>query len=200
MTHRLITCAQTVPQPWRNGGGLTRELLAWPPGDAWRLRISVASIAADGAFSVFAGVQRWLVVLQGAGIELTIDGAVRLQRLADLPLTFAGDASTHCRLLDGPTQDLNLMLRGLAGQLQIALPGLVWHPVQSAAAMAGLFSAVAGVCWADGVAIPVPTLALLWFHTAPQTLRFEPTVTLAGSAQAPHPNSWWISAQQGATA
>ena len=198
MTHRLITCAQTVPQPWRNGGGLTRELLAWPPGDAWRLRISVASIAADGAFSVFAGVQRWLVVLQGAGVELTIDGAVHPLRLADLPLTFAGDASTHCRLLDGPTQDLNLMLRGLAGQLQIALPGLVWHPVQSAAAMAGLFSAVAGVCWAGDKAIPLPAQALLWFDAAPPRLRFVPSPPLEGAAGAA--TGWWISAQPGATA
>ena len=192
MTHRLITCAQTVPQPWRNGGGLTRELLAWPPGNAWRLRISVASIAADGAFSVFAGVQRWLVVLQGAGVELTIDGAVHHRRLADLPLTFAGDASTHCRLLDGPTKDLNLMLRGLPGQLQIALPGLVWHPVQSAAAMAGLFSAVAGVCWAGDMAIALPAQALLWFDAAPPRLRFVPSPPLDGAAGAAA--GWWISA------
>lgn len=200
MTHRLITCAQTVPQPWRNGGGLTRELLTWPPGDGWQLRISVADIAADGVFSVFAGVQRWLVVLQGAGVELTIDGALHHLPLGDAPLGFAGDATTLCRLLAGPTRDLNLMLRGMAGHLQIALPGPAWTPQQSAAAMAGLFSAVAGVCWADSDSIAVPALALLWFEAAPETLRFEPAVPLAGSAQTAHPSGWWISANPEATA
>ena len=46
------------PAPWRNGGGVTRELLRWPADDGWRLRISVADIHTDGPFSVFAGVQR----------------------------------------------------------------------------------------------------------------------------------------------
>ena len=200
MTHRLITWQQTAAQPWRNGGGLTRELLAWPAGDGWRLRISVADITADGAFSVFAGVRRWLVVLQGAGIELSIDGAVHPLPLGAAPLGFAGDATTLCRLLDGPTRDINLMLRGLAGRLQTALPGRAWRPQPSAAALAGLFSAVAGVCWADDLAIAVPASALLWFDTAPQTLRFEPAGPLAGTAQSPHPTGWWISALPGATA
>ena len=200
MTHRLITCDQTAPQPWHNGAGLTRELLAWPPGDGWQVRISVAEIAADGAFSVFAGVQRWLVVLQGAGLELTIDGALHHLPLGAAPLGFAGDATTLCRLLAGPTRDLNLMLRGMAGHLQTALPGQPWTPRQSAAAMAGLFSAVAGVCWADGDSIAVPALALLWFDTTPETLRFAPAVPLVGTAQAPHPTGWWISAHPGATA
>ncbi len=203
MTHRLITCAQTAPQPWRNGGGLTRELLAWPPGDGWQLRISVAEIAADAAFSVFAGVQRWLVVLQGAGVALTIDGAVHRLRLGDAALGFAGDAKIHCRLLAGPTRDLNLMLRGWAGGLHPVGPGRPWipgQPGQPAVAMAGLFSAVAGICRADADAIAVPAQALLWFGAAPQTLRFDAALPLAGSAATPHPTGWWISAQPAASA
>jgi environmental stress-induced protein Ves len=41
--------------PWKNGGGVTRELLAWPGGGDWQVRISVAEIEADGPFSSFPG-------------------------------------------------------------------------------------------------------------------------------------------------
>ena len=60
----------TPPQPWRNGGGVTRELLAWPDGGDWRVRVSVADIDADGPFSAFPGVERWFAVLEGAGVAL----------------------------------------------------------------------------------------------------------------------------------
>ncbi len=47
----IIVDATTVaPQPWRNGGGQTRELLAWPTGADWKLRISRADIESDGRF------------------------------------------------------------------------------------------------------------------------------------------------------
>ena len=36
MTPRLVRWIDATAQRWRNGGGNTRELLAWPPGDAWR--------------------------------------------------------------------------------------------------------------------------------------------------------------------
>ena len=35
----LADCPAT---PWRNGGGTTRQLLAWPHGDDWRLRVDGA--------------------------------------------------------------------------------------------------------------------------------------------------------------
>jgi uncharacterized protein len=50
---RVIELAQVEPRPWRNGGGVTRELLAWPGGDDWALRLSVAEIERDGPFSAF---------------------------------------------------------------------------------------------------------------------------------------------------
>ena len=70
MTLRLVDLAATAPQPWRNGGGLTRELLAWPGSGDWVLRVSVADIEADGPFSAFPGIDRWFTVLSGAGVRL----------------------------------------------------------------------------------------------------------------------------------
>ena len=43
MNLQVIPAAQVAPTPWRNGGGLTRELLVWPPlADEWQLRITLA--------------------------------------------------------------------------------------------------------------------------------------------------------------
>ena len=41
---QLIDAASVAPQAWRNGGGQTRELIAWPAGADWRVRISRADI------------------------------------------------------------------------------------------------------------------------------------------------------------
>lgn len=110
LLHR-ISLADCRPQPWRNGGGTTRELLAWPRADDWRLRLSVAEIAADGAFSSFAGVRRWFAVLDGAGVRLALPSGVVTRQPLDEPLAFDGEAAPMCTLLGGPTHDLNFMAR-----------------------------------------------------------------------------------------
>jgi uncharacterized protein len=181
-----IVRADAVPaQPWKNGGGVTRELLAWPDAGDWQVRVSVAEIERDGPFSAFPGVERWFGVLKGAGVELDFGGrAVRLTR-TDPPLRFDGAAAPGCRLLDGPTRDLNLMLRGLQGTLRLVDDESDWSP---GAAAAGLFTAVAGTCVADGTPHDLPAYALLWFAPAPRTLRFRAGERPAAAI------GWWIAA------
>ena len=71
----VLVAAATVPaQAWRNGGGQTRELLAWPAQGDWQLRISRADIDRDGPFSAFPLVERWFAVLQGHGVVLGFGG------------------------------------------------------------------------------------------------------------------------------
>jgi environmental stress-induced protein Ves len=116
-----------TPQAWHNGGGQTRELLRWPADGPWRLRISLADIAADGPFSGFEGVTRWFAVLSGAGVVLHFDDHDMRLDSASNALQFDGAAAPGCSLIDGPTQDLNLMLRGGAtGVLQHTETGEVW--------------------------------------------------------------------------
>ncbi len=100
--------------PWKNGGGVTRELLKLPhPSDPARFlaRLSIATVAAPGPFSAFPGIDRTLLVLEGAGLALSIGGApeVVLDRNSP-PLVFPGEAEIDCRLLDGPVRDFNLMV------------------------------------------------------------------------------------------
>ncbi len=121
MDLHLVDLHACTPQPWRNGGGLTRELLAWPQathGQAvdWRLRVSVARIDHGGPFSAFPGIWRGFTVLHGEGVILDLPGGSRTLTPADDPLAFDGEAAPMCHLLDGPTEDLNLMVRRDAGR------------------------------------------------------------------------------------
>ena len=105
---------EVFPTPWRNGGGTTRELLAWPDKDDWAVRASVAEIAQSGPFSSYPGVTRWFAVLSGEGVALN---AQRLDRASE-PLCFDGAAPVDCELTNGKTGDFNLMLRGREGALR----------------------------------------------------------------------------------
>lgn len=111
----MIHLNDIPPSPWRNGGGVTRELIAWPGADNWRWRMSVAEVAQSGPFSKFDGVQRWFAVLTGAGVRLTLgaQGSEQAHTLTQTsaPLCFDGEQPVACTLTDGATQDFNLMLR-----------------------------------------------------------------------------------------
>lgn len=115
MSWQTVRLADATTSPWRNGGGVTRELLAWPSAQDWVWRMSVAEVESSGPFSRFDGVQRWFAVLAGAGVRLTLDAPAGMQTHAltrsSAPLCFDGAVPTQCDLLNGPTQDFNLMLR-----------------------------------------------------------------------------------------
>jgi uncharacterized protein len=98
--------------PWKNGGGVTREILRAPAEPAafdWRL--SLATIGAAGPFSSFAGYHRTLVLVAGAGVELNFEqhGTFRLSTPGQA-VSFDGEWQTSCTLLDGPSTDLNLIV------------------------------------------------------------------------------------------
>jgi environmental stress-induced protein Ves len=101
--------------PWRNGLGSTREVAIEPVsgsverGFDWR--ISRAGVANDGPFSSFPGIDRSLWLVRGAGLELRIDEcSERLERPWQR-VDFAGEAEVSARLLGGPIEDLNVMVR-----------------------------------------------------------------------------------------
>ncbi|MEO7007390.1 MAG: HutD family protein [Terrimesophilobacter sp.] len=100
--------------PWKNGNGVTREIASSAVSvgsDAlpdWR--ISMATVTESAPFSSFPGMMRSLGVIDGAGIELTVEGHSRLIGVGDEPAVFAGDVPASARPLDGPVFDLNLMV------------------------------------------------------------------------------------------
>jgi len=209
----LIVRAQDVmPRPWRNGGGQTRELLAWPstpaglgsashyafsarpgaPGEApWRLRISLAEVSRNGPFSGYPGVGRWFTVVDGAGVRLQIDAVKHHLDAASGPLHFAGDAKVHCDLVAGPTRDLNLMAVGGASCMLPCHAGAGWN---SELPQRGLFTRQAGRFTASGgISEDLPAHALLWlFAAAGQSFAFVPAAGGHGEPRGPGPAAWWL--------
>ncbi|OXI73822.1 histidine utilization protein HutD [Burkholderia sp. AU28863] len=125
----MIRAADLVASPWKNGGGVTREIGAFPPGaalDTFAWRVSVADVGAAGPFSRFDGVDRTLVLLSGAGMTLAEAGGTR--HVLDAPLAradFAGETAIDATLHDGATRDFNLMTRRSAarGAVDVWLAG-----------------------------------------------------------------------------
>lgn len=112
---KLLRNADHRRMPWKNGGGETVEVIVYPEGASlsdFGWRVSMATVASDGPFSVFPGIDRTLAVLTGDGMALTIEGlGDRLLTPASAPLPFPADAPTTARLTGGPITDLNVMTR-----------------------------------------------------------------------------------------
>jgi len=103
-----------VATPWKNGGGTTREIAAFPADaglDAFDWRVSIAEVASDGPFSPFPGIDRTLTLLTGDGILLRVDGTETRLIPGSAPFAFAGDKPAGATLLGGPVTDLNVMTR-----------------------------------------------------------------------------------------
>jgi uncharacterized protein len=119
MTWHVLHLKDILPTPWRNGGGTTREFTAWPGAQNWVWRMSVAEVEQGGPFSAFAGVHRWFAVLNGGGVQLTIKERRHVLHDDTAPFDFDGDVAVDCELLDGSTQDFNLMVKqGVNAQMK----------------------------------------------------------------------------------
>ena len=71
-----LPAAQRREVPWKNGGGLTREVLASPAAaglERFDWRISTAEVRVAGPFSAFPGIERTLCVLEGK-LSLSLGG------------------------------------------------------------------------------------------------------------------------------
>lgn len=160
MSWNLVRLDQVSPQPWRNGGGLTRELLAWPARGDWRLRLSVAEVTQDGPFSQFDGVRRWFAVLSGGGVRLLTDGRAYELTAQSQPFQFDGAARTGCQLRDGPTRDFNLMWKEGRARME-RLAGSHTRACKAATLVACYANEVAAVvvCGDEQTAVPAGTLA-----------------------------------------
>lgn len=179
MSWHLVPLAGVAPSPWRNGGGSTRELLAWPAAADWQVRISVADVERDGPFSRFDGIERWFAVLRGRGVTLRIGGDSQTLDAGSEPLRFYGGAPVQCGLVDGPTRDFNLMappgrarLRRLRGRQQLAC---------AAGSLVGLYAHGESVrVVVDGeAATTVPAATLAWRQLdAPAHLLLDAPETL----------------------
>lgn len=176
--HRF-NCADLPTTPWKNGGGLTREIVCQPAGagmDTFDWRVSIAIVGSDGPFSTFEGVDRVITLLRGGGMQLASDDGVIDHRLDTpmQPFAFPGEARIHARLLAGECDDFNLMARRTACHADMR----VLHEADQVSAPQGLLLAAQGV-WqvqADGgtpFALPVQ-LGLWWGDGGSSTWHLQP--------------------------
>ena len=186
---RILHPTHVTPEPWANGLGRTRTLLAWPDSRHWALRISVADVEKAGPFSVFTGVDRWFAVLEGDGVRLRTAGRPpAVARAADEEMhAFPGDDATDCELLGSPTRDLNVMARRRDARATIRRLRNV-AAIRSAAQVLGCFVCDdAALATGEGAPIALPRHTLAWLENpSRQTVEWQ--------LAAPAPRGWWIEA------
>ncbi|MHC6228691.1 HutD/Ves family protein [Arthrobacter sp. MMS24-T111] len=111
---QIIRFAGLKAEPWRNGGGVTREIARQDSSDGgWDWRVSIADVTKAGDFSAFPGMERVLTVIEGELLLLRVDGAEQpLEKYR--PFRFDGGAATTGSLPTGDIRDLNVITRAAA--------------------------------------------------------------------------------------
>jgi environmental stress-induced protein Ves len=160
---QIVQLRDVAPTPWRNGGGVTRELLAWPNASDWIWRMSVAEVASSGPFSRFDGVQRWFAVLAGAGVRLEVAGQLLTLTCRSAPFCFDGAEPVACDLIDGATQDFNLMVRsGSASARMERVSGLRCFDLSATVIVAAYAGGTGATAVFDNIALDIPANCLAW--------------------------------------
>ncbi|VYU60742.1 environmental stress-induced protein Ves [Metakosakonia massiliensis] len=148
---------------WRNGAGETREICCFPQATrdfSWRA--SIASLASNGEFAPFPGVDRSVTLLEGG--DITLDGGAEFRHTLKKfqPFSFAGEQLVKAQLNDGQmSMDFNIMTRRDRCQAKVRIAdrtfttigargGVVF--VLSGAWQLGdkLLTADQGACWYEG--------------------------------------------------
>lgn len=138
---------------WRNGGGETREIISYPPGEAdFAWRASIATLSQDGAFSRFPGIDRVITLLRGDAVMLSAPALTHTLKPLQ-PWRFPGEWAIHAALR-GESEDFNIMTRRDSWEAQVDVIA------QAAASLNGVAWVIAGewrlesgepLCAAEGV-------------------------------------------------
>ena len=158
----VLRAAARQSVPWKNGGGVTAEIAAYPAGsgmDDFGWRISTALVEIAGPFSKFEGIDRILTVLEGRlALHFPAD---RREVVLDCgqSLGFPGDVAVAGVPVGGPVRDLNVMVRRGKWQAEVTteLPrldgaeALIAFATQPAGDLAAL-----DAVWLDGTH-PLPS-------------------------------------------
>lgn len=101
--------------PWKNGLGSTTEIIIDPPGSSiaennFEWRLSSATLNSAGPFSQFKGYDRYLTLIDGTQVRLTIDGNVKTLKLHEV-IKFSGDQQVVASKPDWTFKDLGLIFQ-----------------------------------------------------------------------------------------
>lgn len=111
---RLLRAADRVAKPWKNGGGVTRDVATFPSGadvTNFDWRISIADVHAAGPFSCFVGIDRIRTVLNGRLTLRFVESGETVMLDPGNPFAFSGDVAVEGEPMNGLVRDLNVMVR-----------------------------------------------------------------------------------------
>ncbi|QHE94074.1 HutD family protein [Pandoraea fibrosis] len=118
MKLQVLGPADFLKMPWKNGQGVTTELAVArrADDDGFDWRISTATVAVPGPFSVFSGIDRSLAIVRGGTLTLNVEGRPDVTLTTRTPAyPFAGElavSSTPVLETAGvPIDDFNVMTR-----------------------------------------------------------------------------------------
>ena len=103
-----ITSDEFKTVPWKNGKGITQQIISSSDDDDYDWRFSRAQVTTDGPFSIFNGKSRILTVIEGAGLSLISSSSV-IEAKPFEPVRFSGAVEITGKLWQGPIMDLNLI-------------------------------------------------------------------------------------------
>ncbi len=105
----IIRAAALVPVPWRNGHGITRDIVTRHDASGLLWQVSIADLDRDAPFSDWGGYSRVFTPLEGA-VALAIGAAPFRDCTLLVPVPFDGGAPTRCRFTQ-PARAFNAIMR-----------------------------------------------------------------------------------------
>lgn len=146
---RLVRRREWTTQAWKNGAGITHEVLRWsltpPAADEYDVRLSVAEVEGAQPFSAFPGYHRSLICLETSSLLLGSAPMVKLQAFH-----FPGDVpmATHGT---GRATDFNVISRqARPARVEVSVEESDGSPVHRARPLA-VFALEATVLRSEGV-------------------------------------------------
>ena len=114
-----------VETAWKNGAGRARDIVTWPTGasnETFAWRASLVSLERDAPFSIFDGIDRSIVLVDGDEASLVADDGASRRLARDVPFAFDGGRAMRCTVA-GASTDFNAMTRRDAWTHALAIVG-----------------------------------------------------------------------------
>lgn len=111
---KLLTSQDYRKTPWKNGRGITEDVLLLPPGSShedFDIRISRAPIVDESLFSTFPGIDRTITRLGENPLTLCFADGSETELAYLSPVSFDSALAPSSRLPAGPSRVMNVMTR-----------------------------------------------------------------------------------------
>lgn len=106
----VVRAANLVPVPWRNGQGITRDVVTrLAPDGSLDWQVSIADLAGETGFSDFTSYDRVFTPIS-EGVELAFGGGMFVPCPLLAPVPFAGEQPVWCRVA-APARAFNAIAR-----------------------------------------------------------------------------------------